>query len=396
MKYFNYLEQEQIESIFYKKPQSFYRHDDRDKLAYALGATLYMPATRNSIVKDIKKIIKDGLMTIVLCLEDAIGDNQVKIAEQNLIRTVEEIDELVVNNQLDKENIPLLFIRVRSAEQMKSMASMIGDNIDYITGFVFPKFTSKTGEEYFRELKKINENTHNTVYGMPILEGKEIIYVESRKEELAKLSRIFENYRELVLNIRIGATDFCSLFGIRRSYDKTIYDIQVIRDCIGDIVNTFTRIEKDLVVSAPVWEYFSSGERLLKPQLRVSPFTKTLGKEAGKVMRTTLLNQYIDGLLREVELDKTNGLLGKTIIHPSHILPVQSMLIVTHEEYTDAVSIMNKRGGDIGVFKSEYKNKMNEIKPHINWAKKILNRAKLYGVFNEGMKYIDIYNNKSL
>ncbi|WP_066505379.1 HpcH/HpaI aldolase/citrate lyase family protein [Abyssisolibacter fermentans] len=390
MKYFSYLKQDQIRSIFYKEPERFSRNDSKEKLAYALGSTLYMPATREHIIEDILKNMKKGLMTIVLCLEDAIGDNQVKAAEQNLIQNMEKLNCLIEDNQISYDDIPLLFIRIRNAEQMSRLASALSDKLNLITGFVFPKFSYDKGEEYFKELERINKETDNIIYGMPILESKEIIYSESRKAELYKLAQIFDKYNELVLNVRIGATDFCSLFGIRRSYSASIYDIQVIRDCIGDIVNVLCRVDRNFVVSAPVWEYFSSGDRLLKPLLRSTPFTKKFGEKMGTEMRAQLLNQYLDGLLREIELDKANGLCGKTIIHPSHIVPVQSMYVVTHEEYTDALGIMKNQNGDIGVFKSEYSNKMNEIKPHINWARKVLSRAEIYGVFNKEMKYLDL------
>ena len=33
---------------------------------------------------------------------------------------------------------------------------------------------------------------------------------------------------------------------------------------------------------------------------------------------------------------------------------------------------------------------MNEIKPHTNWAKKILKRAEVYGVFNEGSDFVSL------
>lgn len=33
---------------------------------------------------------------------------------------------------------------------------------------------------------------------------------------------------------------------------------------------------------------------------------------------------------------------------------------------------------------------MNEAKPHTNWAKKILKRAEVFGVLNEGVEYKDL------
>ena len=94
--------------------------------------------------------------------------------------------------------------------------------------------------------------------------------------------------------------------------------------------------------------------------------------------------------MREVLLDKANGLIGKTIIHPSHIIPVQSLYVVSHEEYIDACSILSNNNGEVGVLKSKFSNKMNEIKPHLSWAKKIISRSKIYGVFNEHQTFTSL------
>ncbi|RLC13175.1 MAG: citrate lyase subunit beta, partial [Deltaproteobacteria bacterium] len=119
-----------------------------------------------------------------------------------------------------------------------------------------------------------------------------------------------------------------------------------------------------------------------------TPFQEQYG-EVGTAIRSKLLNQYLDGLIYEVLLDKANGLIGKTVIHPSHIIPVQSMYVVDHEEYTDACSIL-ENNGKTGVMKSSFQNKMNETKPHMNWAKKILRRAKVYGVFNKNQEFVNL------
>ena len=167
----------------------------------------------------------------------------------------------------------------------------------------------------------------------------------------------------------------------------------MIRDCIADIINIFGRVESDYVVSGPVWEYFSNGGRVLKPQLRKSPFEAFHGTNGcnGTKIRSQLLNKYVDGLIREVIVDRENGIIGKTIIHPSHIIPVQSLYVVGHEEYLDALSILENSQGRLGVIKSHYTNKMNEVKPHYNWAQKILLRAKNYGVFHEQHNFISLF-----
>ena len=78
---------------------------------------------------------------------------------------------------------------------------------------------------------------------MPILEGKAIAYSETRREELENLKLILDNYYKYILNIRIGGTDFSSLFGVRRGINISVYDILPVRDAISDILNFFSRID---------------------------------------------------------------------------------------------------------------------------------------------------------
>ena len=103
-----------------------------------------------------------------------------------------------------------------------------------------------------------------------------------------------------------------------------------------------------------------------------------------------MISNYVDGLIYEVIMDKENGIVGKTIIHPSHIIPVQALYAVTHEEFTDAATIMANNNGLWGVMRSQYANKMNEIKPHSNWASRIMARSQIYGVLHEQQHYISL------
>jgi citrate lyase beta subunit len=89
-------------------------------------------------------------------------------------------------------------------------------------------------------------------------------------------------------------------------------------------------------------------------------------------------------------LDNTNGLVGKTIIHPLHIKIVNALNAVTKEEYLDASSILDQAQSYNGVIRSEFSNKMNEIKPHYNWARKIILKSNIYGVFHEQQSFIDL------
>lgn len=388
MRYFDFLSDEDKEKIFMYEPQSFSRDSDKEILQYALGATLYIPATKSGIAENIISS-KIKAKSIVICLEDAIGDNEIELSEKMLKEHLEKIYLAVEKNTINYEDLPLIFIRVRNSNQMINIMKDCGGYIRLITGFVFPKFTFSNGIEYFKNLEMLSKEVGKKFYGMPILETEDVMNNETRKESLEKISEILNEYNESVLNIRVGATDFSGMFGIRRGYDITIYDIHVIRDCITDIINKFARAKNNYVISGPVWEYFSSGDRVLKPKLRITPFKEIYGNN-GVDIRSKLVGKYIDGLIHEVLLDRSNGFIGKTIIHPSHIIPVQSLYVVTHEEYMDALNISQNNDGSIGVFKSAYSNKMNEIKPHANWAKKILQRARIYGVYNNNQDFVSL------
>jgi citrate lyase beta subunit len=190
---------------------------------------------------------------------------------------------------------------------------------------------------------------------MPVLESEQIIFKESRLDELLKLKKIFSQYQELILNIRIGATDFSRVFSLRRPVTQSIYDVLPVRGCIEDIINIFGRAHSEFVLSAPVWEYFIP---LHEPE-----------------------SDSYQTMMHEVRMDMTNGLVGKTVIHPDQIPIVQAMHTVSEEDFLDATSIMKSfHSGHDGVQSSPFRNKMNEPKPHQAWAQKTLHRANLYGV----------------
>jgi citrate lyase beta subunit len=387
MRYFNYLSAVEEERLFFIPPHSI-ALDNKFLLEHALGATLYMPATRMTIAQDIINGKLTGLMSMVLCLEDAIGDNEAIRAEKLLVTHIGQLALAVAQEVISWDDIPFIFVRIRDVGQMRRITESLAENGSMLTGFVFPKFTVDNGWAYFDTLAEINHCHAKPFYGMPILESPEVIYVESRHKNLLAIKSLLDHYRQLVLNVRFGATDISGLFCLRRSPDMTIYDIGVIASCITDIINVFTRPDCSYIMPGPVWEFYSS-ERVLKPQLRQGIFTDHLEKD-GKKVRDNLICCYIDGLLHEIILDKANGLIGKTIIHPSHIKPVQALCVVTHEEYIDACSILDSANGNVGVIPSQYANKMNEIKPHMRWAQKIMIKSKIYGVFNEQYNFTSL------
>ena len=92
-------------------------------------------------IKDIINNKNKGLKSIAICLEDAIGDKEISIAETSLIRTFEELWESVKNGIVSMNNIPFIFIRVRTPEQMLKIAEDLGCSLELLTGFIFPKFS---------------------------------------------------------------------------------------------------------------------------------------------------------------------------------------------------------------------------------------------------------------
>lgn len=391
MRYFSFLTREEEKHLFHCTPISFNSTSDQELLSYAVGAALYMPATRQTIADDLLIGKHEGLVSMVIDLEDAIGDNQIELAEESLLQQLNRIASFLRQGSMSVHHLPLIFIRIRNPEQMARIMAHLEENIEIITGFAFPKFTERNGRCYFELLAEYNKNKGFNcpiLYGMPILESAEILYCESRMAELFSIKALLDVYKDYVLNVRIGATDFSSLFGLRRSAELTIYDINVIRDTVSDIMNVFGRVDNHYVISGSVWEYFKNDTGL---DTRIKPLLleESMGRNSRLAYRSAT-SFSMDGLVREVILDKENGIIGKTIIHPTHIKLIQSLYCVTHEEYIDASHIIANNTGYLGVLKSQYANKMNEIKPHLNWAHRIMIRSKVYGVLNENQSFTSL------
>lgn len=367
---------------FCHDPVEFNKWTDKMTLQYCLGATLYMPGTKNIISKILSNNISE-LKSMVMCFEDAISEEDLCSAEDNVLFHLDALASAVDDKKLNFDDLPLIFIRVRNIEQFCSFSEKLTKRLaSVLTGFVFPKFYSVNAHAYLEKLQALNKDFETILYGMPILEGKAIAYSETRREELENLKLILDNYYKYILNIRIGGTDFSSLFGVRRGINISVYDILPVRDAISDILNFFSRIDNSYTVSAPVWEYFLAYTNDdIKKYIGDNIYQSLLSKEK-------IVNEAIDGLLREISQDKVNGMVGKTVIHPSHLRFVNAMQAITLEEFEDAAQILQARGG---VIKSSEGNKMNEVGPHKSWAEKVILRAKAYGVIESENDYLELF-----
>lgn len=367
---------------FVVKPEEFNKYSDKKLLQYCLGATMYMPGTKDFSEKILNNSMP-GLTSMVFCFEDACPADQVEEAEKNVIHVLDVLATALENGTLTYDNLPLIFCRVRSQEQFIRFAEQLTKHhVKALTGINFPKFNAQNGDVYMFYLNQLNKKFGEIIYGMPIIEDPEVAFKETRLVELTEIKKILDKYKDIVLQVRVGATDFSSCFGVRRGVDYSIYDILTVREILSDIINIFGR-NNEYVISGPVWEYFRASKQMMFDDLPSYDVEDCLLK------RIPIVNSEIDGLLREVVLDKANGFVGRTVIHPSHVQYVNAMQAVTKEEYTDAVNILGNDKG--GVFKGESGNKMNEVKPHTNWAKKIYMRSRAYGVIENESSYIKLF-----
>lgn len=381
MRHFGHIAPAVRKRLFYREPGEFTPESPARTLSAALGATLYSPATRPRLADDIVKQGAGGVVSMVLCLEDSIDDADVPAGEENLVR---HLADLAGRPGTD---LPLLFIRVRAPEQIPDLTRRLGASVRLLSGFVLPKFTAERGLPFLEALTSAEAESGHRLFAMPVLESPELLYRESRVETLEGIFRAIDKYRDRVLALRLGVTDFCSSYGLRRGPDMTAYDIQVVASVISDVVNMLGRADgTGFTVTGPVWEYFRVQERMFKPLLRQSPFHEV----QAVALRQKLIEHAMDGLLREISLDRANGLLGKTCIHPSHVLPVHALSVVSHEEYSDARDILRPERGGGGVLRSAYTNKMNEVKPHRAWAERTLLRAEVFGVANEDIGFVEL------
>lgn len=382
MQHFSHLDESDKELLFFKQPVNFTKESPKELIQSSLGATIYCPSIRPNLLQDLKKLAGKGAGSVVVCLEDAIPDERVAEGERNVKILLDQLASMTVE---EKDKLPLLFLRPRNPSHLWTLFRSNGENLRHLTGFAFPKFDSlaDVAHGFTGVLSEINGAKNLSLYFMPILESPSIIHRETREAALSLVSNILAEHKDSLLAVRIGATDMSSAYGLRRSPDFTIYDVNVVSSAITDIVNVFGRADFGTVITGCVWEHFNSVPRTMKPQLRESIFSDD------KNLRSRLLHEDYDMLIREIQLDKINGITGKTVIHPTHIGLVHSLLVVNHEEYSDAIDILSESKTGGGAHASQYKNKMNEIKPHSAWANQIKNRADAFGVSNENIDFID-------
>ena len=104
-----------------------------------LGATLYMPATRNDLADVIIRNKIPGLRSLVICLEDAVSEEDIPKGLENLQAILAELAEPA--NILNRHKIPLVFIRPVMRPWQRIWSKLSPSAVD---GLVLPKFTENS------------------------------------------------------------------------------------------------------------------------------------------------------------------------------------------------------------------------------------------------------------
>ena len=312
---------------------------------YHVGALLYCPADMHSTIVD--SLIHERFpqpFSLAFCLEDTVREEHVEQAEQALYQTLEQISAAA---RAQAFYLPLIFIRVRSPQQLQKLAGLYGRFAQILTGFILPKFFVENCGAYLASIQDIQNREGLDYWYMPIFEAPSMIPLHRRYDGLAQVRDCLEPVSDRILNIRVGGNDLSHAFGLRRHVDNTIYDLRPVAALLSDIAATFV---PRYVVSGPVWEYYAGGG-------------------------------WEDGLRRELELDLLCGFVGKTVIHPNQIAVVNQGLKVSAADYQDACSILNwDPASSHLVSSSAQSTRMNEYNTHSRWAGRILQRAQIYGV----------------
>lgn len=289
--------------------------------ALALGATLYLPATRPDLVALGNGDKLPTLRSLVYCTEDAVAAPDVERALANLACALP---------QLTPVRGRFRFVRPRDPALLARILTLPG--IDAIDGFVLPKVTPERLLAYEAILAPFPG-----FWLLPTLETRDVF----DQAVLGTLQRTLEHSElaERILCLRIGGNDLLNLLGVRRRPGQTIYDTP-LRGTIETLVTTFK--PAGFALSAPVYDDFGDAATLAA----------------------------------EVARDLDFGLSGKTAIHPRQIAVIEAGYRVERDELGFAEAVLAE--GAPAVF--GVRTTMAEPSTQWRWAEAVRARAQLYGV----------------
>ncbi len=286
-----------------------------------LGGSLYIPAIHKNMSAVCTKSRYPDLRSAIVCTEDSI-------LESDLPAAYAAIGELLEG--LQPERTLNVFLRPRSTDVLKELLAL--PRIERIDGFVLPKFDTDNMADYLSLLEPFADLYHI----MPVIESRDMF-------DTAKLAAIRDTLLGSplsTLSIRIGGEDMLKHFGLKRRCDESLYSLVACASVIGDIIKVFK--PHGFNVAAPVYNCIKSPEMYRA----------------------------------EVEADLRQGLVGKTIIHPGQIAPLNDAYRVSEPELEMARAMVAEETPAIIVKGGS----MGEKFAHVAWARTILRRAEYYGI----------------
>lgn len=291
---------------------------------FALGATLYMPATRTDLLSVVMGEKLQGLRSLVVCLEDAVSEIDLDVALANLGTLLMDIDRRGGR----PEDGPMMFVRPRNADMAARLSAW--PLMRHADGYVMPKLNLSNIDAWAKSVEGTD------LYLMPTLETKEV-FDPTAMVELR--NALLETIADRVIALRIGGNDLMGCLGLRRPQSTTLYQTPM-----GYVIPMLAGVmgAAGFALTAPVFEQIHSQD-LLKAEL---------------------------------DLDMAHGLVGKTAIHPSQVAIIHRALQVSIDDLNSAKAILS----DAAPAVFQFNGAMCEPATHLKWAENIVERARWHGL----------------
>ncbi|AYA98602.1 HpcH/HpaI aldolase/citrate lyase family protein [Lachnoanaerobaculum umeaense] len=309
---------------------------------YSVGALLYTAANDTNILDDIILEKFNIPFSLAFSFDTTSNDAEADKAENILIKT---LDKLFVVKKDRNFYIPKLFIKVLSTSHITHLYKKFGSLLDLITGFILPDFSVSNADVYIYEMQRINSVLSTPVYILPELDCMALLDLRNRYNHLYAIKEKLSSYEDYILNILVSTGNILNMLCVRHKVDENIYQSGPVAKLLSDIVTTFS---SDYIISAPAFEYYAG-----------------IG--------------WQEGLVKEIELDKLHGFIGKTIVHPKQILVLNDAYKVPSIDYDDALNVLD----DKKIYQTcpnVNNTRINEPKIHYNWAMEIILLAQYFGV----------------
>ena len=283
-----------------------------------LGATMYVPVIHSQLADVVNGQRYPNLRSVVLCLEDALHDNDVT-------RGLNVLRQLLAEH--DIEGGPLVFVRPRDLQMARYIAQFNG--IEKVDGFVVPKLAADILPAWVAIADAVD------LVLMPTLESAWVfdpLAVSHFSQTLAAVGG------QRVLALRVGGNDLLSHLALRRVRGQTLYE-GPLAGCLSQLMCSLGG--RGFALTAPVFD------------ITDDPVT----------------------LARECIKDVNFGFVGKTAIHPDQIDVIQNCFAVPESLLIDAQEVLQSSAP--AVFKRD--GAMLEPATHRAWAERTLARAVIYG-----------------